>query len=335
MKLRIIHQKVSSPKNALTGFALIMLCLLFIACGGSGDSGSSSGGSSYSGSTDRAVITSENSGTLINESFQGAMTSDSMMPFASLTPESQQSAKGSGPLGLQSAFSTSLAQAVDASGGVISGQRATTSSATSTINGDCGGTATYTISADQSTGVFSGRFSYSGFCNGGITLSGSATFTGRYDSAAKTFDYFTFTFSNLTTTAEGQTSSISGSLECDFTGTDIVITADLVVASSGQICWLNDYTIQIIGNEMEISGRFYHPVYGYIDFSTVEPLIIAAGSQYPTAGLIVFTGGTGAGGLPTQARLRAISATYCQVTADFDGDGIFEYDSGEILWTDL
>lgn len=334
----MIHPKDIFSSKALTGFVPIMLCVIFIACsGGSGDSGGSSGAGGYSGSTDCAAITSENSGTLIKESFQGAMTSDSMMPFARSTTGKQNSVSSVGPLGLQAAFADSLAQMIDASGGVISGQKAAASSASNTIQGDCGGTATYTVSADESTGVFAGSFSYNGFCAGRITLSGSVNFSGRVDNEAHTFDYFSFTFSSLTTTAEDQSSTISGSLECDFVGTDSFITADLVIAhaSSGLVCWLNNCTIQIIGNQMEISGRFYHPQYGYIDFNTEESLIITEESQYPTAGLIVFTGAPGESGQPTMARLRAVSATNCQVTADLDGDGVFEYDSGEISWTEL
>lgn len=317
---------------------LFFVCCALLACGGGGSGGGSGGDSSltYSGATTPASLTADNTDTLIAESFQGALTNDSMVPFAAMAGEGavndNESISTPITLNLQSVFADSLSQVINTP---QEGRAATLSAAamqTSTVNGDCGGTATYSVNYDESSGVFSGSFSYNSFCSGVVNLSGSATFSGRIDNSTGHFDYFSFTFSNLTTTADGQTNTVSGSLECDFQGSDVTITTDMVVyqSSSGHTCWLNNCTVQVSGSQMEISGRFYHPVHGFIDFITLEPLTISGTGQFPSAGIIEFTGAQ-----ETEARLTAISATHCRVTADTDGDGENEYDSGEIFWTEL
>lgn len=304
--------------------------------GGSGGSDGSSSGITYTGATNPAMITSDNTNGLIHDGFEGALTSDSMVPFSIAPAGTQQASTSPMVLALQKALGHSLSDALNTSGG-SAGHSAAKAAASDTMTGDCGGTASYSVSYNETSGAFSGSFSYSGFCSDGVTLSGSATFTGRIDSSSGTFDYFTFSFSNLATTADGLSNTLNGSLECDFQGSDVSITADMVVShsSGGQVCWLNNYTVQVSGNQIDISGRYYDPVYGYVDFFTEEPLILSEGDPYPSAGLIMFSGAAGPYGQPTSARLRAISNAQCQVTADFDGDGIFEFDSGYILWSEL
>ena len=320
---------------------LIFVCSAIIACGGGGGSGSPTPTVQYTGVTTPAALTTETASTLVGESYQGAMTSDSMVPFAAMASAGQgnDDTPLSAPIAvdMQAAFADSLYQAIHASqeAQVSTAERAVSES--STIDGDCGGSATYNVTYDENSGIFSGSFVYNGFCSEAINLSGQATFTGRMDVNGGVFDYFSLTFTNLTTTADGQSNTVNGTLECDFQGSDFIITTNMVVAqsSSGLVCWLNNYTVQIAGSQMEISGRYYSPIHGYIDFVTTSPLIISSPGQFPSAGVIAFTGAVGTGGLQTTAQLTALSSTTCQVTADTDGDGVDDFDTGEILWTEL
>ncbi len=323
---------------------VMFLTMLFFAasmaaCGGGGSNGGATG-ANYTGSLEPALITAENSGALMEESFQGALTSDSMVIFAGASADTVREGYPSAPslpLALQSAFESSLTEALGTSRSASSPMRGPMASSTQTMNDGQGGSATFTMNYNENTGAFSGTCSYNGYTQGGVTLSGTAGFAGRIDPETSAFDYFDFTFTNFTTTVEGRSMSISGTIDCDLQGDTLLITTDMVVTDSemGLVGWINDYTIQVTGTQMWISGRYYDQVHGYVDFDTVEALTVYPGSDYPSAGLVVFTGAPGVGGQPTTARLQAISASMCQVTADFDGDGTLEYDSGEIPWTEL
>ena len=319
----------------------IFVCCSMVACGGGGDSGSSTPTIGYTGSTTAAALSTDNSDILISESFQGAMTSDSMVPFTAVAAVKQSNDdKPLLPpiaLDMQVAFSNSLSEAINESQDAQDLSTARVVTESNTMDGDCGGTATYNVTYDENSGVFSGNFMYTGFCSGSINLSGSATFSGVMDISGGGFDYFSFSFSNLTTTTDGQSNTVNGTLACDFQGSDVIITTNMVVAqsSSGLVCWLNNYTVQINDNQMEISGRYYNPIHGYVDFVTTSPLIISEFNQFPSDGIVAFSGSVGAGGQQTTAQLIAISSTTCQITADTDGNGIDDYDTGEILWTEL
>jgi hypothetical protein len=342
----VLKAKADLPFSGFVRFRItIGLCILLwssiFACGGGGGSSDGTAALAYTGATTPAFLTVENSETLIGESFRGALTSDSMVPFTAmaLTTAVDETTPVSNPiaLDLQAAFVASLHQVVGTSQEGGTAAIATAAMQTSTVNGDCGGSASYSVNYNEASGIFSGSFSYYGFCSGGVNLSGSASFSGRMDISTGFFDYFSFTFSSLTTSVDGFSNTISGTLECDLQGSDITTTVDMVVQQSpgGQICWLNNYTVQVTGSQMELSGRFYDPVHGYVDFVTLTPLTISESSQFPSSGLMEFTGAVGTEGQQTKAQLLAISSTTCRVTADIDGDGINDYDTGEILWTEL
>jgi hypothetical protein len=72
-----------------------------------------------------------------------------------------------------------------------------------TIQGDCPGTpgsAAYTIEYDDVTGDFSGTFNFNSYCSEDVTLSGSASFSGKVDPNTLEFLRFSITFDSLTAT---------------------------------------------------------------------------------------------------------------------------------------
>ena len=87
--------------------------------------------------------------------------------------------------------------------------------------------------------------------------------------------------------------------------------------------------------DVEISGTYYDPDYGYVTVATTTPLRIYWGDTYPSAGVLVVTGNTGTAGGSTKARLTALSSTTYQVDADTNGDGIYDWNSGVLNWSDL
>ena len=79
--------------------------------------------------------------------------------------------------------------------------------------------------------------------------------------------------------------------------------------------------------EIDFSGTFYHPDYGYVVVSTQLRFRIDTFDIYPSQGILVVSG---AGN--TKARFTAVSTVSYQVEADTDGDGSYDYDYGLVDW---
>jgi hypothetical protein len=105
-------------------------------------------------------------------------------------------------------------------------------------------------------------------------------------------------------------------------------------SESGQVYWIKDYSMNITEFagyiEIEIFGRFYHPDFGSVNLSTTEPFIVHNEDDWPTSGLFVIHGENN-----TKAELSALDQWTCSVTADTDGDGVIDWDSGILNWTEM
>ncbi|HOS96303.1 MAG TPA: hypothetical protein PLR71_07185 [Deltaproteobacteria bacterium] len=79
--------------------------------------------------------------------------------------------------------------------------------------------------------------------------------------------------------------------------------------------------IRDFGDQEEhvFSMRFYHQDHGYVDFTTVEQLLVDEDSFI--SGSIMVTGGTGPAGGPTRATFDYSTKL---LGLDEDGDGVFE-----------
>jgi hypothetical protein len=208
-----------------------------------------------------------------------------------------------------------------------------------TIDGDCGGSASYTISVDNQTGNFNGSFNFNSYCDDGVTITGGVTFTGQVDINTDDLLTFTFSFNSLTCTAGSDSFTLNGNISWDVTGSPATITITMLLQdnSTSKVYWVQDYTIEATEGagyvDIEVSGRYYDPDHGYVTFTTPTPFRIYDAYDYPSQGVLVITGNTGSEGGPTRARLEALSPTTYRVQADTDGDGFYDdYDSGILYW---
>ena len=64
--------------------------------------------------------------------------------------------------------------------------------------------------------------------------------------------------------------------------------------------------------------------------TTPEPFVILESDDWPVAGQLLIKGDS-----DTKARLIAIDQVLYRIDADTDGDGIFDWNSGILYWTDL
>ena len=310
----------------------------FLAAGCGGSAGGTSTGTtpvSYSGLTEMALVTEGNAVSIASGSYLGTQSANTLSPFSEpkASPVTDPSTETrSLVLDLTGALRASM-ESLEFDAGA-NGKIAAAAMQTASGNkiGDCGGTAAYRFSYDENSGAFSGNLDFNGYCANQTQVDGATSFSGIYDSATHRIDWYNLIFNSLTLTAGDQIFALDGELDCDLTtGSDVVISIDLLVRNSAnQVCWLNNYVIHVSGQTYTLTGRYYSPDYGYVDITTEIPLVIAEGDTYPSSGVLLLSG---AGS--TAARLSAQSATTWRVQADTDGEGTYDYDSGEKSWASL
>ena len=200
------------------------------------------------------------------------------------------------------------------------------------LEGSCGGRFSYTIKLDKISEKYKGRLSFDDYCDQGITISGKADVDGIYEVAKANFLLANFSFENLT---DGYL-SFDGELSIDFSDSPILatLTSHSRDNLTGQIYWIKNYSMnitQLAGYvEIEIFGKFYHPDFGFVNLTTTDPFVVYDKDVWPTSGQLVIQGDN-----HTQAQLLAVDHLRCAVEAVTQGNGVFDWDSGILNWTDL
>ena len=319
---------------------------MFLTGGGGGGGGDttvggdeeSTAGISYTGVTSPAVIDDGNAKALSTGAYQGGQIGAATGLSAIQTATSEHIGRPR-TLKVAQALEDSLRRVdlMSRSGGVFLGAIYTVSD---TVDGDCGGSGSYTISVDDQTGEFSGNFAYSSYCNEGVIISGDASFSGQLDINTGDLLTFTFSFDNLTSTSGADSFTLDGTISFDVTGSTATLTMTMLLRdnNTGKVYWLKDCTMALTEGEdyerFEISGYYYDPDYGYIVISTPTSFVIYDGYEWPSEGVLVVTGDTGVAGDNTMARLTVLSSTTYQVEADTNGDGDYDWNSGVLYWSD-
>jgi hypothetical protein len=207
-----------------------------------------------------------------------------------------------------------------------------------TIAGACGGTAQYAIQYDDATGNFSGSLGFLRYCSNGVILSGSATFSGKVDVNTGDFQNLTLSFNNITSTSGSDSFTVNGSLVYSYQASSVSVTMTILLLdnTTGKVFWINPYhmTLSIGSNyvDFQVSGKYYHPDYGYVNISTPTAFRIYSSSVWPIQGVLILDGKTNIGGGSTRARLTVISSNAYRVEADTNGDSAYEWNSGSLSW---
>lgn len=309
--------------------------MAIIGTGGGGGGGGGSSEIAYIGPKTPATITDGNAEDLLTAAYEGGQIGTAFEIDAIQTGESAHNGRPR-MLKVSRILEDSL-RTIDftyLSGSTFSGAIQTVSD---TEPGNCGGEFSYSISYDTDTGNFNGSFTFSDYCDDGVTISGGVTFFGRVDTTTEDFLEFTFSFNSLSFTSGSASFNLNGSIAWDVTVSPITITITMLLRdnSTNKVYWVQNYTVEITEGagyvEIEVSGRFYHPDYGYVTISTPTPLLIYDSDDYPSDGVIVAEGEDGTVG-PTRARLIVIDNTKYRVEADTDGDGTYEWISIDFNW---
>ena len=106
--------------------------------------------------------------------------------------------------------------------------------------------------------------------------------------------------------------------------------------TTGKVFWTNPYNMTLSEGSgyviFQVSGKYYHPDYGYVNISTPTPFRINSGATWPSQGVMILDGKTGIAGGSTKARLTVVSSTNYMVEADTNGDGTYDWNSGSVSW---
>jgi hypothetical protein len=327
---------IASNKNF--GFLLSIVFILGLSACGGGGSGSGDfvpaepTGLTYKGVTSPAAIDSDNAAELASDAFIGGETGSNLGIFSSVADAQPKIVRRIKLYEVIQTFDGALRK-IDFNShrgdllAVITEQDA--------VIGDCGGLASYTLEMDDSNGSFTGSMTFNDYCNGNTVISGTAGFYGQVTVGASDFLDFNLSIDMVDLTSGDQTYVIDGDVLIDVSGPSSTASVDMLMEdSSGEVFWVKDYRLAIFEGvdfvDIEVSGRFYHPTYGYVDLSTILPVRIFTIDEWPSFGELQVDGGDG-----TKARLLAFDNNSCRIIVDTYGDDTYNYRSDYMNWSDL
>jgi len=318
-----------------TWYLPFTLAIALAACGGSGeDNGGGGVGYDYSGKTGPALIDDGNARQLAETSYKKSSDSASMYGYGKQPTTAASMTAAGEALGLQGA--------VDVMGTALSALPAryrspaaangdplmrAASSDSGMEPGSCGGTMTYTGTADEQTGQFNFSLHYSDYCESGTTLNGSMGISGTFSEQRVDM---TLTFNSLQAEISGQKATLIGTMDMNMQGTAVDMTMNLVMQGEpgGEMVWLNNLQVRETSatdqtgsySKTTLQGRIYVSQEGYVDITTETPFRAGEYDTYPSAGSMKITGADG-----TWATLTATAAGSYRIEADTTGDGEIDY----------
>lgn len=301
---------------------LIGVAITLGACGGGGGGGGSSA-ITYSGATTPATVTAANGEAVATSAYENGASGDSVAGvLASLNVSSGDGFSGPRTQILAEVLKQDVDEFTALANQHSVGIAKATQTVSGSVDGDCGGTATYSITVDDVSNEFNGSITYSSFCDDIYSISGRLSFQGSY--ANDTFGSTTLTLDSLTIVADGESLAVDGTVTASQSGATTTVVSNLLMQNTaGDVFKTEDLTITSVASatysEVSYSGQFYHPDHGYVTLSTPsgEAFVIYDVDDYPSSGQLVATGANGG-----TATLTALTNTTYQLDIDEDGDDI-------------
>lgn len=286
-------------KAPMTSLMLGLGLALLFGCGGGGGSSSSGSSVTYTGLTTEAAITkTDDASTLTKEALNSA-ASGTFNP-GTLTP-------GAKVVEADRASRPDLVQALAKLGDLVrpAAVPAAAGPFSETLTSPCGKGTGFIAGTDNSVpghvDIY-GSLTFSGFCipsadGREILLSGSVGFTIAGTSSS---DFrFAISTTRLGITLGGNEYVYALDYSCQITGGTAgqVRLNATYLAPDGKTYKIENYliTVDATGHTISISGRLYHPDYGYVEVTTPEPIVYAdcGGVYRPFSGRLRVTGAGG------------------------------------------
>lgn len=274
-------KNLKNYSQIFTKSLILSLGLTLVACGGGG---SGSGGNSqypsiqYSGNTNQATVTEGNSKDFPVTMLEGSSASASANPYGAVTSEASLDVQHGAMINL-------LAEQIKENILKPKNTASIASGATSTITGNCSGNQGTLIEVSNTSGtVISGSLTYNNFCTTSagydFTLHGKINITVNYNGSTDANSVIIYNvavnveYLKMTVTSASGTFSeeFSGSMAITFDGTVNNTISNITVSTqfqaNGFVYKVENLVVNKAGGTLSISGRFYHPVHGYVDVTT-------------------------------------------------------------------
>lgn len=327
---------------------LLIFCfsLIGMGCGGGGGGSSEGGGGGesngsieYTGLTTPAVITNANAREITEGAFSGGSAAAEFglaSTSESNSPASTSYSDGQSLYSLSRAFSESTSKISINTKTPNASERfaLAISTESGTIDGDCGGSATYNFQVNDQTGEFTGTFVFSNYCDAGTTINGSTTVSGTIDLVEDTITTITYTFDQI----EFADVILKGTINIDDSDypPNSSTTFNMLIenVSNSKVYKFENYLLSSTEDDtsiaFEMTGTYYDPDYGYVTVSTPVDFIVGIDDEWPSSGEMLCVGANGG-----QTKLTALDNGTYNISVDSNGDSAFETVLGPYNWSDL
>lgn len=305
-----------SAKSILLSLGLITL----VACGGGGGGGYPA--VSYQGNNNQATVSETNANDFPITMLEGSTRIESVNTADSIGSDNPPSTSG---IISSSETSTSNAKAqrstvIFSSTNIIKNSILSTLSnksdnasiaaaAAFTMNGTCANPGTSTWTDNSANNTASGDITFNNFCVGddteSVTVHGKITYSGSYfldgsSNVVLNTLSMNMIYLKVTTTGPGITGIYSEEFSGTFTANSFDLNNDVTSISfsavfdvGGETYKVENLTFDNTGGQLNLSGRFYHPVHGYVEATTTTPFTQIFGTEKYCGGSLQITGNGG------------------------------------------
>ena len=342
------------------------LAALLIGCGGGGGGGGGTSGGTgsggfggggiggqtgasditYTGLTGQASVTVDNANEIFSVVWNGGVSSgtgDVILAASLGTPEIISTGKAEPYLFSVSGASNDVRNYIKKTKGTVS-SIAGGVAVNETVNGRVSGTETIVGSIDDNTGTGSLTMTYLNYNNGGATYDGVLTISvNKYDLAYQAITDMTMGYSVWTITDSSHSVTANGSVRIvdDILSNRETATFNTVIRDNNSkktskqenFVVVDTYNNILAPSSMTetITGRVYIEKYGYVEVSTLSPLLYSTFPQEnPNGGGPIVLRGSG----NATVQVTPLSTTKVRIQVDADGDGVFERTS-TYYWNNL
>ncbi|MDH5444408.1 MAG: hypothetical protein OEY52_02560 [Gammaproteobacteria bacterium] len=319
-----------SNLNKLKTIGLLSLFAIITACSSDSNPPASSGSApaSYAGANTEASVDSTNGEKLAESMMDGSSGSKAAGNITGGDTEDKEQLVG------VIRHIRDAIEGVDTSNPTFTGSdfAEVISVPASTETSPCGGTMSTSYTVDTVSGQYSMTMTFSNFiyCTDKSKMNGSMSVTGGFDPSTYKPLTMKATFTALTYTDASESMTMTGTMDMETLSTvsyRATMNLDMRDNNANETYRLVNYITTVTEDaatnptkaDMTISGKFYHPTYGFITVNTTTALHFVYPDLNPTTGVVVLTG---AGG--SKATMTMLTKDTYKLEVDTNGDSTID-----------